>query len=168
MRNNTKVWRAVYTKPRNEKKVAERLEQQGIEVYCPVQTTLKQWSDRKKKVSVPVFPSYVFLHVNAKESDTVLQDPSVLNYVYWLGKPAIIREDEIESIRSFLTENMDRPLEIVNYREGENVEIFTGPFKGHKGTIDKIKTGKLSLLIESLGMLIRVEVNSDRVKAEAK
>lgn len=130
MRNNTKDWRAVYTKPRSEKKVAERLEQQGIEVYCPVQTTLKQWSDRKKKVSVPIFPSYVFLRLSEKESDLVLQDPGVLNFVYWLGQPALIRDEEIEGIRAFLSNYRDSTIVLVDYEKGDKVEIIEGPFKG--------------------------------------
>jgi len=63
----SKTWMAVYTKPRSEKKVAERLEKAGIEVYCPLQTVIKQWSDRKKKIKIPVFPSYVFVHVGESE-----------------------------------------------------------------------------------------------------
>lgn len=156
-------WKVVYTKPRSEKKIAERLENQGFEVYCPLQTTLKQWSDRKKKVSVPVFPSYVFLHVHALESDAVLQDPGVLNYVYWLGKPAIIRDEEINDIRVFLAGNVDNSVEILHYKPGEDVEIIMGPFKGQKGTIDKAKGGRISLLIESLGMIIKIAISADKV-----
>jgi transcription antitermination factor NusG len=157
-------WKVVYTKPRSEKKITERLEKEGYEVYCPLQTILKQWSDRKKKISVPVFPSYVFLHVNALESDEVLQDPGVLNFVYWLSKPAIIRDEEINSLKTFLTNNKDKPFEILNYKEGENVEIISGPFKGQHGAIDRVKRGALSLLIESLGMIIRVELNPELIK----
>jgi len=159
-----KRWKVVYTKPRSEKKIAKRLESRGFIVYCPLQTTLKQWSDRKKKVSVPVFPSYVFVQVSALESDSVLQDPGVLNYIYWLGKPAIIRDEEINNLKTFLTNNKDKSFEILNYKEGENVEIISGPFKGQHGAIDRVKRGALSLLIESLGMIIRVELNPELIK----
>jgi len=132
-------------------------------VYCPVQTTLRQWSDRRKKVSVPVFPSYIFLHVNAQESDAVLQDSGVLNYVYWLGKPAIIRDEEIEKLMAFLTENKDNSVEVLNYKPGEIVEIAFGPFKGHRGEIDQVKGGRMSVMIESLGMIVKVEIYSDKI-----
>ena len=163
--SNQKVWRAVYTKPRNEKKIAERLGQQGFEVFCPVQTILRQWSDRKKKVSIPIFPSYVFLRILDSETNKVLQDPGVLNFVYWLGQPALIRDEEIVSIEAFLSEHKGKTLEILNYKPGENVEIIMGPFTGHQGKIDKIKGGKLSLFVESLGMIVRVEVNTDIIIA---
>ena len=166
MDRSDRVWKVVYTKPRSEKKIAERLEQRGFEVYCPLQTTLRQWSDRKKKVSVPVFPSYLFLLVNIDESEAVLQDPAVLNYVYWLGKPAIVREKEISDIKDFLSDNEDSSLEIFNYKRGEDVEVVNGPFKGQHGTIDNIRGGRVSLLIESLGMVIRVAIGSDKIIAK--
>ena len=162
---SVKQWKVVYTKPRSEKRIAERLGERGFDVYCPMQTTLKQWSDRKKKVSIPIFTSYVFLRVTELETDAVLQDPAVLNFVYWLGKPAIIRDEEIDSIKMFLSENKDNALKVLNYSNGENVEIVHGPLKGYGGVVDKIKSGKLSLRIESLGMVVSVEVNQDRVSS---
>ena len=57
-------WYVIYTKPRSEKKVAERLSEDGVEVYCPMIKTIRQWSDRKKKVLLPMFPGYVFVHVS--------------------------------------------------------------------------------------------------------
>ena len=164
MRNNTKDWRAVYTKPRSEKKLAERLEQQGIEVYCPVQTTLKQWSDRKKKVSVPIFPSYVFLRLSEKESDLVLQDPGVLNFVYWLGQPALIRDEEIEGIRAFLSNYRDSTIVLVDYEKGDKVEIIEGPFKGQAGTIMGTRSETASLVVKSLRLLIKVELNANKIE----
>ena len=64
MEKNTKKWHVIYTAPRAEKKVNERLESQGVETYLPLQKTLRQWSDRKKKVSIPLFNSYVFVRVD--------------------------------------------------------------------------------------------------------
>ena len=163
MNVDTRQWKVVYTKPRSEKKIAERLTNQGFEVYCPLQTTLKQWSDRKKKVSVPVFPSYVFLHVDSIESDAVLQDPGVLNYVYWLGKPAIIRDEEMNNLKVFLSDHEDNTIEVFTYKPGENVEIVAGPFKGQGGTIENIKGGQISLQMESLGMIIKVAISADKL-----
>lgn len=161
--SKTRFWRAVYTKPRSEKKVAERLEKQGLEVYCPLQTTLKQWSDRKKKVSVPIFPSYVFIKLEEIEREQVLVDPGIVNFVYWLGKPAVIRDDEMDQLKSFLSDNKDNKVTARTYSPGEKVEIVSGPFKGERGSVGFIKRGKLTVLIESLGMMVNVEVNSDTV-----
>ncbi len=95
-------WTAFYTMPRSEKKTAERLIERGYEVYCPTRTVVKQWSDRRKKVSEPFFTSYLFAKVNEKLRNEILKDRGVVSNVFWLGKPAIIREQEILAIKSFL------------------------------------------------------------------
>ena len=78
-------WYVIYTKPRNEKKVAERLQQIGITVYCPMITMIKQWSDRKKKVQIPLLNSYVFVCLEDKEREKVFQVSGVVRYLFWLG-----------------------------------------------------------------------------------
>jgi transcriptional antiterminator RfaH len=147
----SKLWMAVYTKPRSEKKVAERLEKVGIEVYCPLQTVIKQWSDRKKKVKIPVFPSYVFVHVGESERLTVLSDAGVMNFVFWLGKPAVIREEEIEVIKEYL-ERRNNNVEVV----GDEVLITHGIFEGTKGKIKHLFDNKTVLVIESIGITITI------------
>lgn len=156
---NQKIWRAVYTKPRSERKIAERFERQGLEVYCPIQTTMRQWSDRKKKVSVPIFPSYLFLCVTDLQCIVVLQDPGVLNFVYWLGQPAIIRDEEISEIKRFLSNQAIESVVLVDYKRGEGVEIKHGPLKGQVGVIEEIRLREASLNIQSLGMTLRVKLN---------
>ena len=81
MEVDNKKWLVLYTKPRNEKKVAERLTKNGFEVYCPLIKTLRQWSDRKKKVEIPMFSSYVFIHIDEKNRQLPLYDQGVMNYV---------------------------------------------------------------------------------------
>jgi transcriptional antiterminator RfaH len=82
--------------------VTERLTKTGFEMYCPTIKTLRQWSDRKKKVEAPMFPGYIFAHVNEKERLAILNDPGVLNYVFWLGKPAVVREEELGGHTEYL------------------------------------------------------------------
>jgi transcription antitermination factor NusG len=91
-------WYALYTEPRHEKKVADRLLKLGVEVYCPLVTQIKQWSDRKKKVEVPLLPSYVFVKLEESNRDIVFQVSGVVRYLFWLGKPAIIRNEEIQHL----------------------------------------------------------------------
>ena len=98
-------WHVLYTKPRHEIKALERLAQKGFEVYCPMKTTLKQWSDRKKKVSEPLLPSYLFIKTTEKKRAIPLTDPSVLNYIFWLGKPAIVRDSEIDALKGIITKD---------------------------------------------------------------
>jgi transcription antitermination factor NusG len=98
------AWFAVYTKSRMEKKVALRLQEAGIEAYCPVSKKRKQWSDRKKWVEEPLFRSYVFVNIDlAKQSPIVRRTLGVVNFLYWLGKPAVIQDAEIMAIQQFLS-----------------------------------------------------------------
>jgi transcription antitermination factor NusG len=99
-------WYVIYTQPRNEKKVAERLQNLGITVYCPLITIIKQWSDRKKKVQVPLLNSYVFVHLNDKDREAVFQVSGVVRYLFWLGKPAIVRDEEIQALQEGLKDTM--------------------------------------------------------------
>jgi transcription antitermination factor NusG len=83
-------WYAVYTKPRSEKKLADLLNDKGIEAYLPMRRTLKQWSDRKKMVDEPLITSYVFVHVFRKNYFEVLNTPGAVKYIWFCGKPAVI------------------------------------------------------------------------------
>lgn len=156
----SRQWLAIYTKPRSEKKVAERLQAKSIEVYCPLQTVVRQWSDRKKKVVIPIFPSYVFVHVEEQERREVLMDPSVLNFVFYLGKPAVIKPYEIETIQFFLGEfkNQDYDISIFDYKKGDHVDIVAGPLKGMEGEIEIVEKNSVKLLIQSLGAIIKVDI----------
>ncbi|MCC5926542.1 MAG: UpxY family transcription antiterminator [Bacteroidetes bacterium] len=106
-RSTDTIWRAFYTRPRHERKAAARLEEAGIEVYCPTVTTKVRWSDRWKKVTKVLFTSYVFARVDEKQRITVLEDEGISRCVLYLGKPATIRDEEIEAIRFLLDAGTD-------------------------------------------------------------
>ena len=155
-------WYVVYTKPRYEKKVAEGLEELGVEVYCPLLTSLKQYSDRKKKVKEPLFKSYVFVRIEEEYREDVFQVHGIVRYLFWLGKPAVVRDEEIEAIRGFLNET-EIQVNLKNYVKFEKVDILHGPFKGMTGEFLYKKKNKLTLRIESLGTMIQVEIQSSQV-----
>jgi transcription antitermination factor NusG len=149
-------WYAVYTKPRNEKKVAESLNSLGIEAYCPMVTSVKQWSDRKKKVALPVLPSYVFVKIETANRNNVFQVPGVVRFVFWLGQPAIIRELEIETLKKYLTLDYTS-IEQSPLNRGDKLKIPYGPFKGQEGLIKSTTNSKIQLSLESLGILLTLE-----------
>jgi Transcription antiterminator len=146
-------WYVLHTKPRNEKKVALLLEKQDVKVYCPVQDQIRQWSDRKKKITAPIFRSYVFvwLHDYKTDSINVLTTPGVINFLWWNKKPGIVRDEEIDSIRHFLNNYKNAEIETV-FEAGEKVIISEGPLKDMEGTIVKLKGNKAYLNIRSLGL----------------
>ena len=99
-----KKWYALYTKPRWEKKIDSVLVRKGIESWCPLQKVERQWSDRKKVIEDPLFKSYVFVHIDPSERTKVLSTDGVLNFVHYLGKPAVIKDEEVATIKKYLAE----------------------------------------------------------------
>jgi transcription antitermination factor NusG len=152
-------WYVVYTKPRNEKRVADKLKDKGIETYCPLQEEVHQWSDRKKKVKVPVFRSYIFVHLGdyKKESVPILETAGVVKFLWWLGKPGIVRDDEINNIRHFL-EEYDHVEVVQQYAKGEKVAITHGPLREQQGIIIDLDKRKAKLYINSLGISLKAYV----------
>jgi len=147
------TWYVVYTKPRNEKKVAERLEKFGIIVYCPLVTQVKQWSDRKKKIQVPLFNSYVFVCVEDKDRQVIFQVAGVVRYLFWLGKPAVVRDEEIEALKEGLKDIMSS-VEVQSIQAGDLLNIPSGPFQGKEGVVKHINKNSLQLILKELGVLI--------------
>jgi len=162
---NNEPWNVLYTTPRAEKKVYDRLMELGIETYLPLYKTIRQWSDRKKKVEVPLFNSYIFVRSPEKQRFEILSVYGVVRYLYYLGKPAIIRQKEIDGIRRFLnqTEGYKITVEV-----GDKVEIASGVMEGVFGEVIRVGKDKLVLQIEQLGMNLVAEVDRDMVKKKTK
>ncbi len=153
------MWKAVYTKPRHEMKVARRLEGMGINVYAPTQVVLRQWSDRKKRVRVPVFNSYVFLNCETLEELSVLQTSGVVNFVKRLGQVAQIRDSEIQQIKDFLSGYESVKVEENNTLSlGDKVIVTDGAVKGRRGAVTGFQRHKARLVLEDLGLEIIAEV----------
>jgi transcription antitermination factor NusG len=152
---NVYQWHVLYTKPRNEKKVTARLQEAGYEVYCPLIKTIHQWSDRKKKVQVPMFPSYIFIYINEKNRQLPLYDPGVIKYVYYASKPAIIRDVELNAIKEIEHAGSDIKVEGSGFERGQFVEIPEGPFKGMTGVVDKYDARKVLVYVEQLGCIVQ-------------
>ena len=147
-------WHVLYTKPRHEIKALERLAQIGFEVYCPMKTTLKKWSDRKKKVSEPLLPSYIFIKTTEKKRQTPLADPSVLNYIFWLGKPAIIRDTEIDTLKGIVSKGKAQVFEVRKLKVGDEIDINKGKTKLKKAIIKSVSNNIIKAELKELGMTI--------------
>ncbi len=148
-------WFAIYTMPRAEKKVYERLVEIGVTSYLPLITSIRIWSDRKKKVTTPLISSYVFVKIEEEKLISLYQIQGVTGVLKYLKKPAIIRDTEIENLKILLSDSdnfsiLDNPI----FEKGETVRVLKGPFQGliaqfyeNKGkhrvivTIDSITTG---------------------------
>jgi transcriptional antiterminator RfaH len=148
-------WFALYTRPKNEKKVAFCLEKIGIEAYCPMITQVKQWSDRKKKVEIPLINSYVFVKINDLDRHRVFEVPGVVRYLFWLGKPAIIQEHEILALKDSLNAIVSS-VEVEGLKTGDVLTISKGPFIGKEGVVSQIEKNKIRLVLKELGVLITI------------
>lgn len=147
-------WHVLYTKPRHEIKALERLAQNGFEVYCPMKTTLKQWSDRKKKVSTPLLPSYIFIKTTEKKRGTPLTDPSVINYIFWLGKPAIIRDIEIDTLKGIISKDKAQEFEVRKLKVGDEFDIIKGQINVKKAIVKSVSNNIIKAELKELGMTI--------------
>lgn len=146
------AWNVLYTKTKNEKKVFDRLSDLGIDAYCPCQRTLKQWSDRKKWVEEPIFKSYIFVKTPESEVQKlqILNTSGVVRFLYWLGKPAQVRQGEIDAIRNFLSEHQS--VESVSFDVGLKLNVKQGVLKGSEGVVLYQTKNEVVLRVEKLGM----------------
>ncbi len=147
-------WYALYTNPRNEKKAADELRLKGYEVYLPLITTVRQWSDRKKKVQLPLFNSYLFILTDYEKFHTdILSVLGVVKFVRIGKEIATLREEQIQYIKTFLTHEAE--LQVVsntNFTLGETISISEGPFKGMTGRLAEYrKANYFAVEIEQLG-----------------
>jgi len=149
-------WYVVYTKPKWEKKVAEKLNQTGIDCYCPVITQIKQWSDRKKKVEVPLFNSYVFVRLSDSNRSSVFQIAGVIRYLFWLGKPAIVKDEEIEIIKKSIS-SIDTDLLVLPYKKGDRIKLESGIFSNQDAMVKEISNTHYILVLESLGCVLKIK-----------
>ena len=145
-------WYAVYTRPRWEKKVAKLLEEKGIENYCPLNKVTRQWSDRKKVVLEPIFKTYVFVRIEEDKKWDLKRIDGILNYVYWLGKPAKIRQEEIDTIRKFLDEFKDVEVKQLSLEPQSKVRIRRGVLMNYEGLVLEVSGNTALVKIESMGI----------------
>ncbi|HYH14601.1 MAG TPA: UpxY family transcription antiterminator, partial [Flavisolibacter sp.] len=122
-----KKWYAVYTKPRWEKKVASAFTKNNISNYCPINRVVRQWSDRKKVIYEPLFRPFVFVQISKPEFLEVRKTDGVVNFVTWLGKPAVIKNEEIETIQRFLNDHQNFQLKTTKVNLNDTVRIVKGP-----------------------------------------
>ncbi|MDR2232642.1 MAG: UpxY family transcription antiterminator [Tannerella sp.] len=149
----TVSWYALYTTPRAEKKVNERLQMMGVECYLPLHKSPRVWNDRVQVVDIPLFTSYIFVRCSEPELRNLLHVDGIVRIVFFCAKPAIIRQKEIEAIRQFLEQAANRELCV-----GEEVEILSGALKKVSGKIQKIKKHYLYLTIEQIGLTVCVKI----------
>lgn len=164
MHGDAMNWYAVYTKPRWEKKVSDLLLKKKIENYCPLNRVHRQWSDRKKIVLEPLFTSYVFVRIPEAEQLGVRQTDGILNFVYWLGKPAVIRDEEIDAIKRFLKDHDNVQVEKVFLNENDRVRVLSGPLMLREGNVLEVKNKTVKVMLPTLGYTLVAELDKGNIE----
>lgn len=159
----TRKWLAVYTRPRWEKKVNQLLAEKGVERYCPLNKVRRRWSDRMKTIEEPLFKSYVFVKVNDDDRTVIRMTPGVINFVYWQGKPAIIKEKEINAIKRFLDEYENVEVHQLEVKINQRVKITTGPLMDHEGQVLEVQHKTAKIAIDSLGYVLVASVDKTKL-----
>jgi len=156
-------WLAVYTRPRWEKKVNRLLEEKGVERYCPLNKVRRKWSDRVKVIEEPLFKSYVFVKVNDEDRTSVRMTPGVINFVYWQGKPAVIKEKEINAIKRFLDEYENVEVHSLDVKVNQRVKITTGPLMDREGQVLEVQHKTAKIAIDSLGYVLVAYIDKTKL-----
>lgn len=164
--NGAKNWYVIQTKPRNEKKVFEQINSKEIEVFLPLIQTVRYWSDRKKKLMVPLFPGYVFVNTDEENRVKAISDTyGALRYIMYQKRPAIVSDTEIRNVRLSLQAPEKIKIEEKSIMEGDLVEITGGIFRGLTGYIKEIRGHyKLIVNIIELNSTFSVQLSSSEVR----
>ena len=149
-------WFVLYTTPRSEKQVEQRLLDANIETFLPIHISPRKWADRVKMVEVPLFSSYIFVKTTDSVLRNLLRINGVVRIVFHAGAPAIIRDSELNAIRTFLLKAKEKEL---IHEIGDDLLIACGPLKDISGKIKKINKTHLYLFIEQLGCQVCVNIN---------
>ena len=150
-------WYVLHTKPRSEKKVAEKLLSLGIHAYCPTRSEIRLWSDRKKRIEVPVLPSMVLVNLDDKDINRVYESSAVLRYMFWQGKRAVVRQSEIEILKKYLNgsfNSIDRNLSEIKVGDNFNLQSFNN----EKGIVNRISNNNVWIYLKSIGYSVKLKL----------
>lgn len=158
-----KNWYAVYTKPHCEKKVAISFTKKKIENFCPLNCIKIQSFRRNKILQEPLFKSYVFVNITEKETSLLKQVDGVISLLYWMGKPAIIREDEIEVIKEFINDHQNIELERTQVNTSDIARIVDGPSYSMEGKVFALKNKIVKVSLPSLGYIMVAKMEEESI-----
>jgi transcriptional antiterminator RfaH len=153
MEGSSKKWFVLCTKPRNELKVTERLTRIGVAVYTPAKIEVRQWSDRKKKVLVPLLPSMVLVQLLEKEVDVVFDVPGAVRFLFEHGKRATVSNEEVLAMKRYLETVVERDSKTLAV--GDLVKV---PLLEQEATLLLIKGKKCLAQLQKLGAIVSFQL----------
>ena len=150
-------WYVIHTKPRSEKKAEEQLLSLGINAYCPIRNEIRLWSDRKKRIQVPVLPSMVLVNIDEKDINRVFECSGVVRYMFWLGKRAVVRQSEVDILKKYLKGDYNLiNSKLSNIKVGDNFSLSS--FNNERGIISKISNNNIWIYLKSIGYSVKLKL----------
>jgi len=150
-------WYVLHTKPRSEKKVEEKLLSLGISAYCPTRSEIRFWSDRKKRIQVPVLPSMVLVNIDTKDINRVFESSGVIRYMFWLGKRAIVRQEEVDILKKYLNGSYNFiNTKFSNIKVGDDFSLSS--FNNESGIVNRISNNNIWIYLKSIGYSVKLKL----------
>lgn len=125
----------------------------GVTAYCPLVTTVRQWSDRKKKIQVPIIPRVIFINCLEKDRDKVFQIPGAQHYLFWLGKPAVVKDSEIQTMKDWLSGEVNGA-KVEELKTGDTYVLKSNGFNGQVGIVNEVSNNRIQVILKELGVKI--------------
>lgn len=151
-------WYVLKVRQGYEKKVTEGLTKMDIQVYCPIVKEVRFWSDRKKTVETPLIKSYVFIKSTEKNRSMAFSVHGVERYLFWLGKPAIVRNEEIEVLKDWVSNDAVEELMYSQLQPGDRTTIRSGLLKDQVAVVRHIGKTRVSLVLEDMGIVVNARL----------
>ena len=150
-------WYVLHTKPRCEKKVEQQLLSLGINAYCPSRPEIRFWSDRKKRIEVPLLPSMVLVNIDDNEINKVFKCSSVVRYMFWLGRRAIVKQSEIDILKKYSNGDYNFiDSKFSDIKVGDNFNLPS--FNNEKGIVNRISNNNIWIYLKSIGYSIKLKL----------
>ena len=150
-------WYVLHTKPKGEKKAEEQLLSLGINAYCPTRDEIRIWSDRKKRIQVPLLTSMVLVNIEDKDINKVFESSSVVRYMFWLGKRAVVRQSEVDLLKKYLKGDYNFVnSKLSNIKVGDNFSLPS--FNNERGIVNRISNNNIWIYLKSIGYSIKLKL----------
>ena len=150
-------WYVIHTKPRCEKKTEKQLLSLGINAYCPTRSEIRLWSDRKKRIQVPVLPSMLLVNMEEKDINRVFACPGVIRFMFWLGKRAVVRQSEVDTLKKYLKGDYNLTnSKVSNIKVGDNFSLSS--FNNEKGIVNRISNNNIWIYLKSIGYSVKLKL----------
>ena len=160
-----RAWYAVYTHSRAEKKVSQRLGEEGLEAFLPMQKCVRKWSDRKKLIDKPIISSYVFVKIKKRDFSKVLKTMGVVKFIMFEGEPVTIPEEQILNLK--ILSDSDAEVFVSNdvFLKGDMVEVLYGSLVGLRGELVRVGNRRTVVMrVINSGLNLTVDIHKIAIR----